>query len=248
MSLRPRLSALDLWQRHEDFVLGVFREALRLLRDDPPDGSDEPTLNRALYLKVLRVNYNRLRAGEGTPNLSAPTWEGQNPPSPTTEGTGAESKRPDFYWGYQDSSDPDPDSSVRNLVIECKRLGSPSSSKWDFNRKYVHNGIVRFVDPGHSYGKDATSGAMIGYLQSMSVDEVLDIVNKEVCDLDLPRLDPRHPHSDGLTEHGHVLNRTFRFVDFALHHVWADMHVEEEVEMGEETSIVLEHPASDADH
>jgi hypothetical protein len=34
------------------------------------------------------------------------------------------------------------------------------------------HGVVRFVDAGHSYGKDAASGAMVGYIQSMEVPDM----------------------------------------------------------------------------
>ncbi len=229
MPLRPRLSALDIWRRHEDFVLGVFREALQLLRDDLPVESDEDHLNRCLYFKVLHVTSRRINAGDGSLHLTPPTYEGRNSPSPTTEGTGAESKRPDFYWGYQDGTDPDPERSVRNLVIECKRLGTPPSSSWNLNRNYVHNGIVRFVDPGHSYGKDAVSGAMIGYIQSMAIDEILGIINSESDQIELPPLGPHPASSPGLVEHRHDLRRPFYPMDFSLRHIWVDLQIELDV-------------------
>lgn len=230
MSPRPRLSGLNLWKRHEDYVLNVFREALQLLRNDLPDSDDEISLNRALYLKVITVIHGRLRSGRSPLHVSPPMLDAPNPPSPATAGTGAESKRPDFLWGYVDSSEPDPERSVRHLAIECKRLGHALSSGWNLNRNYVWNGIARFVDSVHSYGKDAKSGAMIGYVQSMSETEILDVVNKEAAVLALPGLELPVPVADGLIEMQHHLTRSFAPVDFALHHIWADVQVKVDIE------------------
>ena len=33
------------------------------------------------------------------------------------------------------------------FVVECKRLGIPSSQKWILNENYVNHGVRRFVDP-----------------------------------------------------------------------------------------------------
>jgi hypothetical protein len=209
--------------------MAIFKDALRLLRDEPPDAADEHELNRSLHLKVVTVLHRRLRDGPEPLYSSPPVWEGQNPPSPTTEGTGAEAKRPDFYWGYVDGTESDVERSSKHLVIECKRLG-----RWDFNRKYVRNGIVRFVAPEHSYGKDAPSGAMIGYVQSMETYEILTIVNEEIASVPLPALGPVEitdnstdssgaTPGDALNYFEHTLTRSFPVDPFRLLHIWMDM-------------------------
>ena len=51
----PRLSDLPLWERHEQRVLAILRDALDRLRSTTTEGG-ELELNRELYLCILEVN------------------------------------------------------------------------------------------------------------------------------------------------------------------------------------------------
>ena len=62
--------------------------------------------------------------------------------------------------------------------MECKKIGSPTSSSWILNENYIVNGSKRFDSSIHEYGKRASSGLMIGYKISMSHRAILREVNK----------------------------------------------------------------------
>lgn len=204
-------------------MLGVLREALYQLCQDPPESLEENAINRQLYFHLLRVNQRRQRNGEGPMAGSVPRWECPIQPTPQTVDTASEFKRPDFTWGFQDASAPMPERSVRDFVVECKRLGDPVSRSWNLNRNYVLNGILRFVDSKHSYGKDTSSGAMIGYVQTSSVSTIRDAVNDETSRSAIPALSHAASSEWEHTEHLQRLRREFEPTDFTLHHLWGDL-------------------------
>ena len=59
-------------------------------------------------------------------------------------------------------------------ILEAKRLGSPSSRQCILNENYVFHCIKRFILPEWGYSKSMSSGAMIGYVQDMELDDILD--------------------------------------------------------------------------
>ena len=222
---QPRLSRLLIWERHEHRVVEVLLAALTILRDKPDLPQLEVDLNRKLYFCLLEAIRGLWESGlDGFDH--PPTPEGHNPPDPDDEQRAArENKKPDFYWGYIDHLEPDSRRSARYYVIECKRLGNPTSSNWILNQNYVGQGILRFVTEEHGYAKGEKSGAMVGYVQNMDLDDILSEVNGTCLTESIPRL--------GLSSGGWQIRRTSRldheldrpFSESPLHlsHFWVDL-------------------------
>lgn len=222
MTDRPRLTEVDLWRNHELRVQAVLQDALLLLDRDP--GDDEPALNRKLYMCVLQANRARQVRGQEAFDYP-PEYEARNAPTPDTEGKPAENKIPDFAWRYLDPDVEDSRRSSRDYHVECKRLGATTPSGWDLNRNYVANGVNRFRDDEFRYGKDVATGAMVGYIESMTPDDVLDEVNAAARDLGFPEVDHVSTHSDRLLEHECLLTRRFPVSPFRISHLWVEFDV-----------------------
>ena len=217
----PLISDLPLWERHERRVLAILRSALHRLRARRPEGA-EPKLNRELYLCILEVNRENKESG-GLWLDSPPVLDARNPPTPDTEDSASERKIPDLSWGYIDHQERDPRRSVRNFTIECKRLGSPSSSGWNFNVRYVKDGVRRFTDLKWRYGKDVAKGSMVGYVESLTPEQIVAEVNGVLSQLRVSAL-TLPPGPDGsLTEMEHSFGRPFAISPFRLVHLWIDI-------------------------
>lgn len=217
---QPRLSQVPLWDRHVDLVLTVIRDALGLLAARKFVGN-EVELNRALYECVLQANRDRFDAGLAALDVAI-MWESRNQPTPSTATGTAERKIPDFQCGYVDHLCKDPLLSAKAFVIECKRLGQPTPSGWDFNAHYVADGVVRFVDAGWQYGKHVGSGAMVGYLDGTRMKDVLVEVNVAATSQSLPKLTYQARPSAPLHELKHTLTRSFPESPFELTHLWIE--------------------------
>ena len=224
----PRISGRQVWRNHERRVLGIVKRALDLLRSQ--DGLDvcEDTLNRRLLFCIRNANAELAKHNEG---IDCPiTYEGQNQPDADDKDRAArESKRPDFQWGFTDRTEDDPLRQDKFYVIECKRLGEPVRKEWVFNRNYVEHGILRFVRAKHGYGRSAPSGAMIGYIRSMSSGDILDEVNlhaKSVSGSTI-KLSYRGWVEKGVSRLNQELDRPeVPPTPFELRHLWADLREE----------------------
>jgi hypothetical protein len=110
-------------------------------------------------------------------------------------------------------------------TIECKRLGT-RVGRWVLNVNYVKKGVLRFITEEHGYGKATPSGAMIGYVQSMELDDVLGEVNAASKRSSLPpivRADVAW-QENAVTRLGHKLTRPSSLLSpFDLHHLWVDI-------------------------
>lgn len=217
----PLISELPLWERHEQRVLAILRSALERLQTRIPQGN-ETALNRELYFCILDVNSQTKESGDPSWFEHPPVFEGRNPPTPDTEDTASERKIPDLQWGYIDHQASDPRRSARYFVIECKRLGVPSHAKRT-NLHYVKNGIHRFIELEWQYGKDTATGAMIGYAETPTLEEIAVDVNGELKRLGVPTLDLPPETESPLTEMEHSLERPFEITPFRLVHLWIDI-------------------------
>lgn len=223
MIARPHISSLDLWERHEHRVLAALTLALEKLAEEENIPEDEINLNRRLSQCVLHAV--RELDPDGSVYVSPPVWECNNQPDPDDETRGKrEDKRPDCLWGYMDHL-AEASRSARHYVLECKRLGKPVRPDWVFNQNYINNGVVRFIDESHGYGKSCASGAMVGYIQSMEPDDILAEVNS-ACVNGAP------PHIvmstcawklSGVSRLDHTFERSFYKSPFALRHLWVDL-------------------------
>ena len=215
MSHQPQLSSIDLWNDHERICKELLWEALATLDDKPVD-ADEPVLNRHLYRAIIRVSYCAAQSGEHIPPVVP---EGRNPPAPSDqERAEREFKIPDFYWAYIDPLANDPNDASKQFVVECKRLTNPIAR---YTREYVKSGIARFINVGHGYGKGMKSGAMVGYLQEVLLDEALSEVNNVTNRDAITALTVRSRNGEADAECHHDLVRPIPMSPFHLTHVWA---------------------------
>ncbi len=236
----------DMWLDHEERVIEAILEALVILKSEEKlkrlnviitneeDGrAIEDKINRELFFCLRRANAVLLQKGRGVKN--EPQYESRNQPNEhDITPPSANYKRVDIWWGYFDelvayrSSERGP----KYFYIECKRLGSkiPSGS---LNQKYIQNGVVRFVSEEHRYGQHTQSGAMIGYLEDMTCEEIFQEVNAAIEQVEQalspqtnisPLLPPQTGWHDKATSRlTHQLERLFPKSPFTLWHFWLDL-------------------------
>ena len=187
-----------------------FLEMLKLVPDIP-----------ATRLKVYISDHAKIRESYDIPLPS--------PDADDEERAKREHKSPDFSCGFYDNQEVKPEKSAKFYVIECKRLGFPSG-KWVLNKNYVVYGICRFVEPEWGYGKSVSSSAMIGYVQSMELEDILAEVNKEIEQNMLPAigLSADGWEEGGISQLEQSLNR-LRIPPgrFRLRHIWVDLRGKE---------------------
>ena len=234
---QPQISKQNSWQRHEKNVIEAIILALSILRsqeglvklqeelNSEEKRPIEDRINRALYFCLNKANHQLCRLKRGV--KSGVTPEPRNQPNPDIPFAEQEFKRPDFMWGYFDPLETDEWKGNRNYTIECKRLGKKSASHWEFNKKYVENGIRRFISEEHSYGKSESSGAMIGYIENMEFDDILQEVNAEIA-ITLRSVPQLSKPLDGWKEQAtsrleHEFKRPFPISPFHLWHFWIDL-------------------------
>lgn len=218
----PLISDLPLWERHERRVLAILRSALVRLSTKDPSGN-ENELNRELYDCILEVNGENHDSGSDDCLDHAPILDGPTPPTPGTQGSLIARKRPDLQLGYIDHQATDRRRGVRNFVIECKRLGAPSPSGWVFNVHYVDDGVRRFIDLQWRYGEDVATGAMVGYVESSTLAQIVADVNAALKPLGVPALALPLGAGGHLTEMEHQFDRPFAIRPFRLVHLWIDI-------------------------
>ncbi len=236
----------DLWQDHQDRVIEAILEGLIILKSEErltrlnaiiTDVKDsrppEDKINRELFFCLRQANAKLLRKGRGV--NSEPQYEPRNQPNEQDiTPPSADYKRVDIWWGYFDklaahrSSQHGP----KYFYIECKRLGSkiPSGS---LNQKYVQNGIVRFVSEEHRYGQHTQSGAIVGYLEDMTCEEILRQVNATIeqtqqtplpqIKISLLSLSQDGWQDKSTSRLSHHLERSFPKSPFTLWHFWLDL-------------------------
>jgi hypothetical protein len=186
-----------------------------------PRDSDENILNRQLYFCLLRAS--RELDPEGIyPGPLAECCNQADPDDVTR--SRREDKRPDFTWNYLDPHEPDADRSSIQFILECKRLGKPTSPQWILNSNYVEHGVNRFVDPKWAYAKRFASALMVGYWQSMEASDILLEVNCILKTKELPEmvLSSQSWQESSSTQLSHTLPRAFPVSPFVLNHLWLD--------------------------
>jgi hypothetical protein len=221
---RPNLLDAFSWEDFEEFVLSVFEVALIKLRVHAGNLSKETRLNQDLLQQAERVNWQRNRRGDGFPICIF--LNAANQPEPDDESDAPRlDKIPDVHCALFNHTAPTPQAAMVLYVIECKRLGKPERSSWIFNENYTSHGIVRFRDSSHAYAKGCVSAAMIGYVQSMDLKDVLRDVNSVARAAGFPKiLPPKKWNAGRVMRLGHqTFHRSFPVDPFTLHHLWADL-------------------------
>lgn len=223
---RPSIpSPEQLWTKYEEQILEVLESALLILKTKTPLALDEPKLNLELYFSVRQANHRLISKGRGT--FWLPVWEGQNQPVNENEIENPNlKKKPDFQWQIFDDNEVDSSKAWKHYTIECKRLGSPSTRTWNFNEEYIIDGVLRFIREDFGYGQYTSSGAMVGYIQSMDIPDIFEEVNfhagkKLIAFIDQPS---RGWQNGGVTKMDqHILRKTLMPHTFKIRHLWIDL-------------------------
>ena len=225
----PTIFDKDLWAEREERVLDLCARSLRKLRDCPGLNKErEIEINRKLFMCMLEANRELVAVGKGFDYVPQP--ESANLPDPQGERCVAwEFKVPDFQWQIIDHLAPARES-ARCYTIECKRLGSPPRRDWILNEEYVANGMCRFANESHRYGNRCRSGAMIGYMQSMSFDSILTEINEHARKRAVGDLTPAPSRSrdNAVNRLDSLICRSFPVSPFHLRHLWADLRADEQ--------------------
>jgi hypothetical protein len=217
---RPSLARRGLWEKRRTHYLAVLERALMLLRQHESLPASEPAIVRKL--RVTAVTACRELDTKG--RYQKPLFEMQNLPDPAFEEAQAHDfKIPDIQWLHDDHAAPDDKWRQKAFVIECKRLGAKSGS-WDLNENYVTRGVARFRLPGWRYGNHMHEGMMIGFVQDMTLDAILSVVNDHLSAHDIPELRFSGRWAEAaITELDHQFDRPFPKSPFQLFHRWLDI-------------------------
>ena len=212
----------NLWSNREARCLSIVERALSMLREGGNLPETEVELNRVLYFLLLEASRELYPE-----DMIAPITECNNQPDSDDQARARrEQKRPDFQWIYLDRYQPDAKRSSKQFVVECKRLGKAPRRDWILNVNYSDYGIRRFCDQEWAYAKQAPSGAMLGYWQSMEGEDVLREVNQGCQSHSIPKLMVVGDWtSKGISKFEHELKRQFPITPFTLHHLWIDLRV-----------------------
>jgi len=176
MARRPLSPFKKIWNRHVALYSYVFSEALLKLSEYNSISGNENAVSEMLCPILSRVCYNYGKSKNQ--EIQTPCWEAPIQPVTEDELRGDETKkRPDFTCKLINPWAASYEKYEVSLHIECKLLGSPTSATWILNENYVKNGIKRFDSKIHEYGKRADSGMMIGYIISMTPEEIESEVN-----------------------------------------------------------------------
>jgi len=214
----------DLWRRHESLYIEVFSLALEVLSGKASVVGDEDAISESLCPILSRVCFDLGQNGRG--EVRVPIWERPIQPVLDEELTGGKKrKRPDFTCSCYNRFASGPDEYKIPFHIECKLLGNPTSPAWVLNKNYVIEGMKRFDCPEHEYGKRAPSGMMIGYIISLTPDDIVIQINgyKQRHLADFP--DITFAWNSG---HVHQTKQSIRRqhvapAEFHLTHIWADL-------------------------
>jgi len=176
MARRPLSPFLTLWNRHVALYSEIFSAAFQELSESSSISGDEDAISEILCSTLSRVCF---RLGKSrNHDLQTPYWEAPIQPVTGNELKGGKiKKRPDFTCKCINPWAASHEKYEVSLHVECKLLGHPTSATWILNENYVKNGIKRFDSKIHEYGKRANSGMMIGYIISMTPEEIESEVN-----------------------------------------------------------------------
>ncbi len=168
----------EIWLKHEDMYLRVFWLSLRNLAGRKRLVGDENKINELLYTITRKVCFE-IEKKENW-EIAYPCYELPKQPANERELTGGnKGKRPDFSCKFKNSFAESAEDGEIFFYVECKLIGKAESSN-PLNKKYVAEGIKRFVSKTHEYGKRAPSGLMIGYMINMTPQTIQDDINTHI--------------------------------------------------------------------
>ena len=88
---------------------------------------------------------------------------------------------------------------------------------------YADDGVRRFADPEWRYGKDVPTGAMVGYVESLTLEGIVTDVTRRSIDSRYQPLTLPRAAGDSLTEMEYSFKRPFEISPFRLVHFWIDI-------------------------
>jgi len=230
-SIRDKVTWADIDRRILDIVMAGL--ALLKKRSRAPDKvTNEDVLSRELYEHLLKADRMLQARSSKYIVIGLPIFQANcQPHSSDTHHVPREDKVPDFQWNMRsmgiviDRRKPGWDRYAVHYHVECKRLGR-SNTSWILNNNYIEHGVRRFIDRNHGYGKGVETGAMVGYVQNMELDDILMEVNAKADELAVPHL---VLSSDSwaigqVNRLDQVLNRPDVLpTPFSLRHIWVDL-------------------------
>ncbi len=168
LSLKKR----NLWTEHTALYQSVFFHSLKKLKQRTSLPQKEDEISAVLFgiLKTVCKSWSLKKKAE----IPAPLAQlPKQDPDKAIKTSLNSLPKPDFICPKFDPE------KGENLFfdVECKLLGDPTSKNWILNKNYVTDGVFRFDCQNHEYGKDVSSGMMIGYIISMAPDSILKEVN-----------------------------------------------------------------------
>jgi hypothetical protein len=224
MLRKPLPSIHDFWITHVALYIKVFAKSLCELANSSFSGIDENAISEALCPILNRVCFDEWN--ERHIKIQVPNWEKSIQPVSTAELRGGKAgKRPDFTCAMFNPQAMTNEEYEIPLHIECKVLGKPIRSNWIYNLNYVVNGIMRFDSKEHEYGKRALSGMMIGYIVSMTPEEILEDVKTHLHNNYSGNSCFSLKCSSQISTH-HLQSMERQYVkpkDFDIIHIWVDL-------------------------
>lgn len=227
MPRRTLTSPRNCWKTFIQNYLELFTISLRELTNVESVTGDEDAISERLIL-ILRQVCFKLNKSRKNGEIRVPIWEA--PIQPTTEDEikgGKSRKRPDFTCNYFNAHANSSEQQEVSLHVECKRLGSPTSSFWNLNENYVRNGIKRFDCVMFNYGKHAPTGMMIGYIMDMTSEDIrVDVNAYQKKHLpDYPEIEFDSDEESIRRAHQKIQRRSVEPLEFELVHLWTDLRV-----------------------
>ena len=214
MNIQPKLTSLGLWADFERRCLRLVREALATLTIESPS-TVEIDLNRNLHSAITSAASKTTEYG---PYFPAAMLDARNLPSASDPARSErEFKMPDISWAYVDTLADEGDDINKSFVVECKRLTMPSAV---YGRRYVRDGIDRFINSSHSYAKGMPSGAMVGYVQTILINDAIISVDTVTTTDTIPHLVLQQRDAEQSAEFSHILTRPTPQPTLRLIHLW----------------------------
>jgi hypothetical protein len=215
MSSKISFFGKDLWAEFENEVLALTTEALSELKTMKFDNAYENTVNYSLNESLRKIRYEKRNSNSLTPY---PMYEaeliGKEKDEERSKRFG---KKPDFQFVFRDNL-ADYEHWEISYCIECKRLGDTT-----FSRKYIDDGINRFIDKEWEYGIRAQSGAMIGYIQSSNEKVILSQVNQYNSQKSLNQIKLNRKQNGISLFKQNIMRKNIEPKEFKLNHLWVDL-------------------------
>jgi hypothetical protein len=214
--------AKSAWLLFVDDYVEVFVRALsKLQKYDKEKSVGEDELSEMLAAGLLEQSCREI-LDETKIHLDIPQWERHIPPDHLQNlRNGQLGKRPDFTCVCPNLRPGRHENYEFYLHIECKLLGKRTENP----KNYVIEGIKRFDNNEHQYGKNAWTGFMIGYI----VGELPNILQEKV-NISIDKYIIQHGHLQMVFGSERISQSTHSFVrqytkpsDFSIVHIWVDL-------------------------